>query len=102
MKLPRSPRRQPTPAQVANSVPSEADLLALEQRLKQSILDAVASHVVKTIEEPLKERLDTHLQRVLIALSNQVKIDLEVLIREAVARAVDAEIARMRGPSRGG
>jgi hypothetical protein len=39
---------------------------------------------------------------VLIALSNQVKIDLEVLIREAVARAVDAEIARMREPPRGG
>ena len=92
----------PAPAQLANSAPSETDLLALEQRLKQSILDAVASHVVKTIEEPLKERLDTHLQRVLIALSNQVKADLDVLVRDAVARAVAAEIARMRGPSRGG
>ena len=101
-EAPAQPAPAPTPAQVANDAPSETDLLALEQRLKQSILDAVASHVVKTIEEPLKERLDTHLQRVLIALSNQVKIDLEMLIREAVARAVDAEIARMRGPSRGG
>jgi hypothetical protein len=90
---------QPTPA--PSSVPSETDLAALEQRLKQSILEAVASHVVKTVEDPLKERLDTHLQRVLIALSNQVKIDLEVLVREAVARAIAAEIARMREPSRG-
>jgi len=101
-QTPAQPVPTPTAAQVASSSPSEADLLALEQRLRQSILDAVASHVVQTIEEPLKERLDTHLQRVLIALSNQVKIDLEVLVREAVARAVDAEIARMRGPSRGG
>ena len=101
-QAPAQPVPTPTAAQVASSSPSEADLLALEQRLRQSILDAVASHVVQTIEEPLKERLDTHLQRVLIALSNQVKIDLEMLIREAVARAVDAEIARMRGPSRGG
>lgn len=93
---------QPASAPAPSSVPSETDLAALEQRLKQSILEAVASHVVKTVEDPLKERLDTHLQRVLIALSNQVKIDLEVLVREAVARAIAAEIARMREPSRGG
>jgi hypothetical protein len=76
------------------------DLLQLEQRLKQSILDAVASHLVKTVEEPLQERLDAHLQRALVALSAQIKTDLEALIREAVARAVATEIARMRGPSR--
>jgi hypothetical protein len=77
------------------------DLLQLEQRLKQSILDAVTSHLVKTIEEPLQERLDAHLQRALAALSSQIKTDLETLIREAVARAVAAEMARLRGPSRG-
>jgi len=93
---------QPATTPAPSSVPSETDLAALEQRLKQSILEAVASHVVKTVEDPLKERLDTHLQRVLIALSNQVKIDLEVLVREAVARAIATEIARMREPSRGG
>ena len=92
----------PKPNPEPSSAPGETDLLALEQRLKQSIIDVVASHVAKAVEEPLKERLDTHLQRVLIALSNQIKTDLDVLVREAVARAVAAEIARMRGPSRGG
>jgi hypothetical protein len=85
----------------ARNAPPTTDLLQLEQRLKQSILDAVASHLVKTVEEPLQERLDAHLQRALVALSAQIKTDLEVLIREAVARAVATEIARMRGPSRG-
>jgi len=80
----------------------KADLLELEQRLKQSILDAVATHVAKVVEEPLKSRLDAHLQRALVSVSAQVKADLEALIRDAVNRAVEAEIARARGPSRGG
>jgi hypothetical protein len=93
---------QPGPAPAAQSAQAGNELVELEQRLKQSILDAVASHVVKAVEEPLKARLDAHLQRALVALSAQVRTDLEALIREAVTRAVAAEIARMRGPSRGG
>ena len=94
---------QPGPS----SAPQEAqetttDLAELEQRLKQSILDAVASHVAKVVEEPLKSRLDAQLQRALVTVSAQVKADLEALIRDAVTRAVEAEIARARGPSRGG
>jgi len=85
----------------ARSAPSTTDLLQLEQRLRQSILDAVASHVAKTFEEPLQQRIDAHLQHALAALSAQIKTDLETLIREAVARAVATEIARMRGPTRG-
>jgi hypothetical protein len=93
------------PAQAGPSAaPQETktDFAELEQRLKQSILDAVASHVAKVIEEPLKSRLDAQLQRALVTVSAQVKADLEALIRDAVTRAVEAEIARARGPSRGG
>jgi len=96
-----APAKQPPPAATPGA-PTETDLLALEQRLKQSILDALASHVLRTVEEPLKARLDTHFQRALASVSAQVKTDLEALIREAVGRAVAAEIERMRGPSRGG
>jgi hypothetical protein len=81
---------------------TKTDLAELEHRLKQSILDAVASHVAKVVEEPLKSRLDAQLQRALVTVSAQVKADLEALIRDAVTRAVEAEIARARGPSRGG
>ena len=83
------------------NAPPATDLLQLEQRLRQSILDAVTPHLVKTVEAPLQERLDAHLQRALAALSAQIRTDLEALIREAVARAVATEMARMRGPSRG-
>ena len=92
----------PAPGAAPRGNQATTDLLELEQRLKQSILDAVATHVAKVIEEPLKSRLDAHLQRALVSVSAQVKADLETLIRDAVNRAVEAEIARARGPSRGG
>jgi len=82
------------------SVPAKAELPDLERRLKQSILDAVTAHIAKTVEEPLKARLDTQVQSALSTLSAQFRSDLETFVREAVARAVAAEIARMRGPSR--
>jgi len=95
-----------TPAHPSSGTPTRrgstaSELLELEQRLKQSILDAIGPHIEKFVEEPLRERLDAHLQRALTALSAQVKTDIETMIRDAVARAVELEIARARGQSRG-
>jgi len=81
--------------------PTRAELDELEQRLKESILDAIGPYVANILEEPLRARLEAHLQRTLATLSSQVRADIETLIREAVARAVELEIARVRGPSRG-
>jgi uncharacterized membrane-anchored protein YjiN (DUF445 family) len=93
---------QPAASTATQNAPARIDLTELEQRLKQSILEAIGPHVAKVVEEPLRARLDAHLQRALATLSAQVKSDLEALIRDAVARAVEAEIERTRGPSRGG
>ena len=92
---------RPDPAAAAQSARPKTELADLERRLKQSILDAVAAHITKTVEEPLRAYLDAQLESALSTLSAQVKADLETFIRETVARAVAAEIARMRGPSRG-
>ncbi len=81
--------------------PTPAELQELEQRLKESILDAIGPYVANILEEPLRVRLEAHLQRTLATLSSQVRADIETLIREAVARAVELEVARLRGPSRG-
>ena len=70
----------------AEAAINRADLLELERRLKQSILEAVTAQVAQAAEEQIKGRLKT---------------DLEAFIRETVARTVAAEIARLRGPSRG-
>ena len=95
-----------TPAHSSSGAPAQrastgSELPELEQRLKQSILDAIGPHIAKFVEEPLRARLDAHLQRALTALSAQVKTDIEAMIRDAVARAVELEIARARGTSRG-
>src|SRR5438552_16429712 len=91
----------PSAGTVAPRGPTGSELPELEQRLKQSILDAIGPHIAKFVEEPLRARLDAHLQRALTALSAQVKADIEAMIRDAVARAVELEIARARGQSRG-
>jgi len=77
----RAAPASPSPAETASS-PARSDLLELEQRLKQTI--------------------DTHVKDAVAGVSTQLKADLEAVIRETVARAVAAEIARLRGPSRGG
>jgi hypothetical protein len=91
---------KPDPPAAAQNTAIRPELAEMEQRLKQSILDAIASHV-RTVEEPLRAHLDAHLQNALAALSAQIKTDLETLIRETVARSVAAEMTRLRGPSRG-
>jgi hypothetical protein len=71
----------PTAGAAPSGSSAKAELVELEQRLLQSI--------------------DAHLQRALAGLSTQLKVDLETVIRDTVARAVAAEVARLRGPSRG-
>lgn len=80
--------------------PAKAELNELEQRLRQSILNALSAQIASSLEEALRVRLEDHLQRKLADLSTQIKADLEVQVRDAVKRAVDLEIARRRGPSR--
>ncbi len=80
--------------------PAKAELNELEQRLRQSILDALGPQFASSLEEPLRVRIEEHLQSKLAELSTQIKADLEKQIRDAVKRAVDLEIARRRGPSR--
>lgn len=85
----------PTPAGA-----SKIQLTDLEHKLRQSLLDAIAPRVASILEEPLRMRVEAHLKRALPALAEQIKLDIEVLVRDAVARAVEQEIARLRGPSR--
>lgn len=89
----------PSPSGAPASV-GTAELNELEQKLRQSILDAVGPYIANSLEEPLRVRLEAHLQHKIADLSAQVKADIEVLIRDAVKRAVELEIARRRGPSR--
>jgi len=91
----------PPPASAAGD-PSEPELRELEQRLRQQLQDAIVPFVVNFLEEPLRARLEQHLQRALAAVAEQTRADVESLVREAIGRAVEHEIARLREPSRDG
>ena len=82
--------------------PGYAEFHELEQKLRQSLLDAIGPRVANILEEPLRVRVEAHLKRVLPTLTDQIKSDIESLVRDPVARAVEQEIARMLGPSRNG
>jgi hypothetical protein len=89
-----------TDAKLTPGSPAKAELNELEQRLRQSILNALSTQIASSLEEPLRVRLEEHLQRKLTDLSTQIKAELEMQIRDTVKRAVDLEIARRRGPPR--
>lgn len=84
----------------ATEPPPRSTLEELEQRLRKNVLDALGPNVVKSLEEPLRAMIEERLRRALGAVADQVKADVEALVRDAVARAVEQEILRLRAPSR--
>lgn len=95
-----APPSPPPAGSTASTASAKTQLTDLEQKLRQSLLDAIAPRVASILEEPLRIRVEAHLKRALPALADQIKLDIEALVRDAVARAVEQEIARLRGPSR--
>jgi hypothetical protein len=77
------------------------ELEAMEKRLRQSLLDAVGPYLTDFLEEPLRARIEDHLRRTLAGLAEQIKADIDTLVRDAVARAVELEVARLRPPRSG-
>ena len=78
---------------------TETELLEIEQKLRQQLLDAIGPYVESSVEESLRAPLESHLQRALAAFTRQVRSDIETLVHDAVARAIEIEIARLRAPS---
>jgi len=60
-----------------------------EAMLVDEILRLLAPHIDEALGDPLRERLDEHLRRALAALTGQVRIDIEALVRVAVSQAVN-------------
>ena len=81
------------PAHAAESNAYREDLLV------EDVLRRLAPHIDEALGLPLKERLDEHLRRALSALTGQVRIDIETLVRAAVSEAVDRALAERKGQS---
>jgi hypothetical protein len=80
--------------------PSASDLEELEKRIRRSLIDSVGPYLMNSLEEPLRARIEDHLRRTLAGLTEQIKADIDALVRDAVARAVELEVARLRGSPR--
>ncbi len=86
---------EPSPPAVEATQPSTPQATPAK-----SLVDAAIPRVIAALEGPLKQHIETHLGRVLPALTEQIRRDIEALVRETVARAVEQEIARLRSASR--
>lgn len=94
------PEARPTAPAASAAGSAGTELEDLEKRLRQSLLDAVGPYLTNFLEEPLRARIEDHLRRTLAGLAEQIKADIDTLVRDAVARAVELEVARLRNSPR--
>ena len=73
---------------------------ALDPKLVKSLLDVIGPRVAAILEEPLRASIEAHLKRALPTLTEQIKLEIEIPVREAVTLAIEQEIARLRVASR--
>ena len=76
-------------------------LSEIEHRLRQRVLEAVQPHIASFLNESLRARLDDHLQHALGTLTDQLRADIETMVRETVAKSVESAIAEIRKASQG-
>ena len=67
-----------------------------ETLLVDEVLRLLAPHIEEALGDPLQERLDESLRRALAALTGQVRIDIEKLVRVAVSQAVDRALSEKK------
>ena len=67
-----------------------------EALLVDEVLRLLAPHIDEALGEPMRARLDEHLRRALAALTGQVRIDIETLVRVAVSHAVDRALSEKK------
>lgn len=80
-----------------NSVTSFPDSgAARADLLVQEIMHRLAPLLDEALGEPLRERIDQHLRVALSSLSNQIRIEIETLVRDSVTRAVDRVASERR------
>lgn len=88
-------------AAMAGGELSLQDRKELEEQLRQRILASIDPYLASFLDEPLRVRLEDHLRRALAALTSQVKADIDMLVQDAVTRAVRQALDSTRVPPAG-
>lgn len=77
---------------------TKTELREFEQKLIR-VFKAIDPYVAEVLGEPMRARMEEHLRAMIATLTAEVKADIENMIREAVATAIQEEIARLRKAS---
>ncbi len=75
----------------------EIDWEALEQKLREAVFRELQPALADEAGRILRERLQPALERAILATTTEIRQAFDGRLRDAIARAVAAEIARGRG-----
>jgi hypothetical protein len=67
-----------------------------EKLLVAEVLHQLAPYLGEMLGGPLRERLDEHLRVALTGFTSQLQIDVNTLVREAVAQAIDRVVSERK------
>jgi hypothetical protein len=84
-----SPPASPPPA-------PPIDWAAVEQNARETLLRELQPRLAAELDRQLRERLQPTLVRMLLATVAELRPSIEAAVRDAVSRAIAAEIARQR------
>jgi hypothetical protein len=76
---------------------SEAQVREVEVHVRQQVFESLQPYIAGFLEEPLKVLLEDHVQRAVSAMAENIRTDIEMLVQDAVAKAVERELESRRG-----
>ena len=94
----KPPAPSPAPAAPSSAPPalSEAQSRDLEREITQRVLETIQPFLAGFLEEALRTALRHRLEQALGPLAEQCRADVDSIVREAVAKAVEREVAQLR------
>lgn len=69
-----------------------------EDRILQEVLRALAPQIDTILGDPLKELIEENVHQTIQGLTDQIRADLEVLLRAAMSRAVEQVLSEKNKP----
>jgi len=75
----------------------DIDWARVDQSLREAVLRELQPMLADEAARVVRERLQPAIERVLLAANAELRTSFEQKLRESVARAVAAEVARLRG-----
>lgn len=72
-----------------------------EDRILREVMLALAPRIESVLGDSMKERLEEHVRSMLQTLSDQLRLDIETLVRIAVSRAIEELLPDKKNPLAG-